>query len=100
MAATSCGTEADIFGSLITLAFGLRTISPSSMSPSSCFWSSFKFLTKVALILPAREISLLQTLIPANAAKDRTIGSKEALASSGASSTIVYNMSGLELFDI
>ena len=47
------------------------------------------------MIRPARDMSFVPTLTPAAAAKVRIIGSKDALASSGASSTIVYKISGL-----
>jgi hypothetical protein len=50
---------------------------------------------KAEIILPARDISFVPILIPAALEKNRIMGSSEALASSGASSTIVYNMSGL-----
>ena len=50
---------------------------------------------KAEIILPARDISFVPILIPAALEKNRIIGSSEALASSGASSTIVYNTSGL-----
>ena len=54
-----------------------------------------RYSGKAEIILPAREISFVPILIPAAFEKNRITGSSEALASSGASSTIVYNMSGL-----
>jgi hypothetical protein len=46
------------------------------------------------MIRPASEMSLVPTLTPAADAKERMMGSRDALANSGASSTIVYNISG------
>ena len=46
------------------------------------------------MIRPAREMSLVPTVTPAAEANERMMGSSDALANSGASSTIVYNISG------
>jgi hypothetical protein len=48
------------------------------------------------MIRPASEISFVPTDTPAATAKRLMIGKKDALASSGASSTIVYSMSGCD----
>ena len=47
-----------------------------------------RYSGKAEIILPAREISFVPILIPAAFEKNRITGSSEALASSGASSTI------------
>ena len=95
MADKSCGTEADKFGSFITLAVLVLTIFPRLAKSSGCCWFSVRYSGKAEIILPAREISFVPILIPAALEKNRITGSSEALASCGASSTIVYNMSGL-----
>ena len=56
-----------------------------------------RYSGKAEIILPAREISFVPTLIPAAFEKNRITGSSEALASSGASSTIAVSYTHLTL---
>ena len=86
-----------MLGSLMTLASGCFTNWPSSARSSGWRCASVRFSGKAARMRPASEMSLVPTSIPAALAKVRMIGSSEALASSGASSTMVYTMSGVEL---
>jgi hypothetical protein len=78
-----------MLGSLTTLASGVFTSSPSKARSSGMRWSSDRRSGKAARMRPASEMSLVPTETPAAAAKRRMIGSREALASSGASSTLV-----------
>src|ERR1051326_4091015 len=58
MAAFSCGTDAEIFGSLMMLACGSpAAILPSSLSASSMRWSGCRYSGKLAMMRPAREMS-------------------------------------------
>ena len=86
MADKSCGIEADMFGSFITLAVLVLTIFPRLAKSSDCCCFFVRYSGKAEIILPARDISIVPTLIPAALEKNRITGSKEALASSGASS--------------
>ena len=78
-----------MFGSLMTFASGVFTSSPSSARSSLMRCSSVRKSGKVARMRPASEISLVPTLTPAALANRWMIGSSEAEASSGASSTLV-----------
>ena len=89
VAATSCGTEALILGSLITLASGVLTSSPSSARSSGWRCASVSRSGKAAMIRPASEMSRVPTVTPAAEAKARMIGKSEAEAICGASSTLV-----------
>ena len=90
MAATSCGTDALIFGSFIMLASGLLANSPSSDSASVTRWSWVKFSGKFASILDASDMSLVSMAILEGEVNDFTIGKKEWVAKNGASSVLVY----------
>ena len=89
IAAFNCGIEALMFGNLMMLASGVFANSPSSAKASATFWSSVKTSGKTAKILPAKEISLVSTLIPEDWVKDSIIGNKEWVAKNGASSVFV-----------
>jgi hypothetical protein len=52
------------------------------------------------MIRPAKDMSFVPTVTSAAFAKDRMIGKSDALANSGASSTMVYNISDLEVSDM
>jgi hypothetical protein len=78
-----------MFGSLMTLASGVFTSSPSSARSSGMRCASVRFSGKAAMMRPASEMSFVPTDTPAAAAKLWMIGRSEALASSGASSTLV-----------
>ena len=88
-AAFSWGIDALIHGSFMTLASGLFTRSPSSARSSDIFCWSVILSGNLAMILPAREMSLVSTATPAASAYDLMIGSSEWVASAGASSTLV-----------
>ena len=89
IAAVSCGIEALMFGSLMMLASGVCVMSPSSDSASPTRCSSASLSGKFARILPAREISRVSTSMPAARVKAWMIGSREYVASAGASSVCV-----------
>ena len=85
-----------MFGSLMTLAAGFFTSSPSSARSSGWRCAAVSFSGKAAMMRPASEISLVPTEMPAGAVKARMIGSSDADAICGASSTLVKMMSGTE----
>jgi hypothetical protein len=89
MAAVSCGTEAEMFGNLITLAAGVVTRSPSTARSSGWRCASPRYSGNDPRMRPASEMSRVSTVTPAAFAKNRTMGRSDALASSGASSTFV-----------
>ena len=89
MAAFSCGTEAETFGSLMTLASGRSTRAPSSARSSEKRWSSVRASGKEASTRAATEMSRSSTSTPAAAVKALMTGSSEAVASAGASSVWV-----------
>ena len=78
-----------MLGSLMTLAPGSLTSSPSSARSSGRFWLSDRWSGKLARMRPASEMSLVPTEIPAGRVNARMIGRNDALANSGASSTLV-----------
>jgi hypothetical protein len=82
IAALSCETEAETLGSLTMLASGVLARAPSSARASSA-------RPNCARIRAATEMSRVSTLTPALAAYASTIGRKEYVASSGASSVWV-----------
>ena len=84
-----------MLGSLMTFASGVFTNSPRAARSSSWRCSSVRYSGKVAMMRPASEMSRVPMVTPAGAAKARMIGSREAEASSGASSTLVYTISGV-----
>ena len=71
------------------LASGCLASSPSSASASSIRCSSVSRSGNCAMIRPASEMSRVSTATPALAAYAATIGRKEYVASSGASSVWV-----------
>ena len=75
-----------MFGSLMMLASGRRARAPSSASASPTRWSSVSWSGKSARMRPAREMSRVSTSTPALPAKARITGSREWVASAGASS--------------
>lgn len=56
--------DALTLGSLIIFAFGVLANSPRAVSSSGIFYSSLRYSEKLALILPATDISLFSTSIP------------------------------------
>jgi hypothetical protein len=81
-AALSCGTEAETLGSLMMLASGVLARSPSSARASST-------IPNWARIRPESEMSRVSMSTPALPAYACTIGRKEYVARSGASSVCV-----------
>ncbi len=92
MASDNCGTEALIFGSFIILASGVLASFPKSAKSSEILWPSFKNSGNVAIIRPAREMSLVSISIFAVLVNALTIGKKDWVANAGASSVLVYNI--------
>ena len=88
-AAFSCGTDAEMLGSLMMFASGDFASAPSSASASGSCWSAGSRSANDATIRPAREMSRLSTSTSAAAANARTIGRSECVASIGASSVYV-----------
>ena len=78
-----------MFGSLMTLASGVFTSAPSSARASSVRCPSGRTSRNAARMRPAREMSRVSSSTPAVPAYARTIGSREAVASMGASSVSV-----------
>ena len=78
-----------MLGSLMMLAAGVLANSPNSASASAIRCSSPRRSGKLDRIRPASEMSRVCTSTPAVAAYARTIGRKEYVASSGASSVRV-----------
>ena len=89
MAAFSCGSEAEMLGSLMMFADGSCASSPSSASASAWRCSSVSRSGNCAMIRPASEMSRVSTSTPALAAYAETIGRNEYVARSGASSVWV-----------
>ena len=75
-----------MLGSLMMLASGVLTNSPSSASASGTRWSSLSSSGNWARIRAASEMSRSSTSTPAAPAKASMIGRKECVASAGASS--------------
>ena len=73
----------------MTFASGFFTSSPNSNRSSDILWSSTNLSGKFAIILPAREMSLVSITTPASSVKVLIIGNKEYVANVGASSTFV-----------
>ena len=78
-----------MFGSLMTLASGSFTHCPSSARSSAARWLSAKRSGNAAMILPESEMSFVSTVKPAPLVYALIMGSKEYVASAGASSTAV-----------
>ena len=89
MAALSCGTEAEMLGSLMMFASGVCARAPSSARASGCCCSGVSRSGNWARIRPAREMSRVSTATPAEAAYAVMIGSSEYVANAGASSVWV-----------
>ncbi len=83
-----------MLGNLMTLASGCFTNSPSWANALGWRCASVNRSGKMAIILPAKEMSLVSISIPAGAINFLTIGRKEAVASAGASSVFVYMILG------
>jgi len=83
-----------MLGSLMMLVSGSSVRRPSSARLSGTRCASVRKSGNSPRMRAATEMSLVVTLIPAGAAKVRTIGKKELVASSGASSVRVYMMVG------
>ena len=84
IAAFNCGIEAEMFGNLMMLASGVFANSPSSAKASSILCSSVRYSGNTAIILPAKEISLVSTSTPAVSVNAFTIGKNEYVANAGA----------------
>ena len=82
MAALSWGREAEILGSLIMVARGEDVSAPRAARSSSA-------RPKAASMRPAREMSAVDRLTPAARVKPSMMGSREWVASMGASSVQV-----------
>ena len=78
-----------MFGSLMMLASGDCVSSASSARASAMRWSSRRRSGNFARMRPAREMSRVSTSTPALRAKAAMTGSREAVASAGASSVWV-----------
>ncbi len=89
IAAVSWGTDADTLGSLMTLASGRVTSSPSSARSSLTRCPSSRNSGKEASTLAASEMSRSSTVTPAAALNAWMTGSSEAVARAGASSVWV-----------
>ena len=89
MVALSCGIDAETLGSLMTLASGRVTSSPSSARSSLIRCSGVSCSGKVASTRPEREMSRSSTWTPATRVKAFTTGSNDRVASAGASSVCV-----------
>ena len=82
-----------MFGSFMMLASGFVASSPSSVSSSPIRCAGVSFSGKLARMRPASEMSFSFTDTPAAPTKASTIGSREKVASAGASSTFVHMIS-------
>src|SRR4051812_14008995 len=82
-----------MLGSLMMLASGFIASLPSSASSSLILCSGFSFSGKFAMMRPVSEMSFSFIFTPAVATKASTIGSRENVASPGASSTFVQTIS-------
>ena len=82
-----------MLGSFMMLASGFNVRLPSSVSSSLIRCAGVSFSGKVAMIRPASEMSFSFTDTPAVPTKASTIGSREKVASAGASSTFVHMIS-------
>ena len=89
MVAFSCGTEAEMFGSLMTLASGRVTSSPSSVRSSLTRCSAVRASGNCASTRAATEMSRSSTSTPATLVNALMIGRNEAVARAGASSVCV-----------
>ena len=89
MAASSCGTDALMFGSLMMFVAGSWVSSPRWARLSGTFWSSLRRSENSARMRAATEMSLVSMSIPAGSVNVRMIGRKAYVASSGASSVNV-----------
>ena len=78
-----------MFGSLMTLASGRVTRSPSSARVSGTRWSSGSWSSNWARIRAASEMSRVSTSTPAASVNASITGRKEWVASAGASSVYV-----------
>lgn len=95
MASSICGTDAEMFGSLMMFASGVLASAPSSARASGMVCSGVSLSGNAARILPAREMSLVSMLIPDVLVNAWTMGRNDCVASAGASSVLVYMMVGL-----
>src|ERR1700733_2713640 len=86
-----------MLGSLMMLASGLVASSPSSVSSSLIRCAEVSFSGKLARMRPASEMSFSFTATPAAPTKASTIGSREKVASAGASSTFVHSISRFDM---
>ena len=82
-----------MLGSFMMLASGFVASSPSSVSSSLIRCAGVSFSGKLAMMRPASEMSFSFTDTPAAPTKASTIGSREKVASAGASSTFVHMIS-------
>src|SRR5262249_25177023 len=82
-----------MLGSLMMLASGLVASWPSSVSSSLIRCAGVSFSGKLARIRPAKEVHFTFMDTPAAPTKASTIGSREKVASAGASSTFVHMIS-------
>jgi replicative DNA helicase len=78
-----------MFGSLITFAPGVLTISPSSPSVSRTRCAGVRRSENCARMRAATEMSIFSTATPAGSVKRRMMGSSAYVASIGASSQCV-----------
>lgn len=78
-----------MLGSLMMLAVGCLTISPSSASVSRTRCAGVRRSGNCAMMRAATEMSIFSTTIPAGSVKRRTMGSSAYVASIGASSVCV-----------
>ena len=89
IAATSCGMDALMFGSLMMFASGVLASSPNSVSASGMRCSSVRLSGKLARMRPASEMSFSSNSMPELFVNARRIGSSDCVASAGASSVLV-----------
>ena len=89
MHAFSWGTEALMFGSLMTFASGFSTRRPSSARSSDAFRSAGSRSANTPRIRAASEMSRVSTGTPVAPANARTTGNSACVARAGASSVQV-----------
>ena len=92
IAPSSCGIDADTFGSLTMFASFVFASSPSSPSSSRCRCSGDSRSGNAAMIRPDTEMSESSTESPAGSVKRLTTGSSANVASAGASSVYVQTI--------
>ncbi len=89
-----------MLGSLMMLASGRSVSLPSSVSSSLIRCAGVSFSGKLARMRPVSEMSFSFIVTPAVPTKASTIGSRENVASAGASSTFVQTISRSDMLHL